>query len=399
MTGDLCWRCAMPRKGRWNGYESASVADMLRRQRLDLSTIHYQFSIISSVAVLELGLLTASRHLLRGRDLLGGHFGCNFIAPLDRHISCIAVRCCRREGKPRVRAHEILPHACAVGIHYSEIHLRRRVSLHCREAIPFYGFLIIPRYALASLVRQTETELRRCGSLRRREAIPLHGFLIILRHAFPFCVYRTQSHLRPIVFPRRRDAIPLHGFLIILRHALAFLIRQTQIILRRDISLPGREAIPLHGFLIILRHAFPLCVHQSHPSLVPLVSVLGKLAKEFHRLNVVAPFVRGAGIVKRVWRRKTSGTEQTKNREQKQSGLHGAPHGIAYGLPEHDCCASPPSTVDRESVNHLSGARTAKPKFITPTFPIGSAGSADIPTQTPPVSCSELTCRCKPFGF
>src|ERR1044071_2120030 len=262
MTGDLCWRCAMPRKGRWNGYESASVADMLRRQRLDLSTIHYQFSIISSVAVLELGLLTASRHLLRGRDLLGGHFGCNFIAPLDRHISCIAVRCCRREGKPRVRAHEILPHACAVGIHYSEIHLRRRVSLHCREAIPFYGFLIIPRYALASLVRQTETELRRCGSLRRREAIPLHGFLIILRHAFPFCV------------------------------------------------------------------------HQAQPSRGPLVSVLGKLAKEFHRLNVVAPFVRGAGIVKRVCRRKTRGTEQTKNREQKQSGLHGAPHGIAYGLPE-----------------------------------------------------------------
>src|ERR1044071_9207988 len=173
------------------------LPDMLRRQRLDLSTIHYQFSIISSVAVLELGLLTASRHLLRDRKLLGGHFGCNFIAPLDRHISCIAVRCCRREGKPRVRAHEILPHACAVGIHYSEIHLRRRVSLHCREAIPFYGFLIIPRYALASLVRQTETELRRCGSLRRREAIPLHGFLIILRHAFPFCVYRTQSHLRP----------------------------------------------------------------------------------------------------------------------------------------------------------------------------------------------------------
>src|SRR5262245_5270503 len=88
------------------------------------------------VAVFKLRLLTAPGHLLRGGDLLGCHFCCNSISTLFRRISRIAVQCCRSEAKPHVRTDKVQWHACAIGIHRTEIYLGNLVSLGCGEAIP-----------------------------------------------------------------------------------------------------------------------------------------------------------------------------------------------------------------------------------------------------------------------
>src|SRR5262249_17725673 len=52
-----------------------------------------------------------------------------------------------------------------------------------------------------------------------------------------------------------------------------------------------------------------LCIYQTQPPLRPLVSLLGKLPKEFDRLNIVAALVRSARVIKRVCRDKTTGCE------------------------------------------------------------------------------------------
>jgi hypothetical protein len=46
------------------------------------------------------------------------------------------------------------------------------------------------------------------------------------------------------------------------------------------------------------------------------VSLLGKRAKEFHRLSILAALVRGDGVIKRVRCGKTTRTEKTKDGEQ-----------------------------------------------------------------------------------
>jgi len=80
-----------PANGNLTVAKVRQLPDMFRMQHLDLSIIHYQFSIISSVAVLELGFLTALYHFLRGSALLGGHFGGNCISLFCRRISGSAV--------------------------------------------------------------------------------------------------------------------------------------------------------------------------------------------------------------------------------------------------------------------------------------------------------------------
>jgi hypothetical protein len=54
------------------------------------------------------------------------------------------------------------------------------------------------------------------------------------------------------------------------------------------------------------------------------VSLLGKLAKEFHRLDIVAALVHSESVIKSVCCGKTSGTEQIKDGEQ-QAAKKGPP--------------------------------------------------------------------------
>src|SRR5277367_2691032 len=185
-----------------------------------------------SVAAL-LRRLPLPRQPLRLGDLVGGHFGGQFVA----RLLCVVIALRGRQVVPHVGENVVLRDAVALLVHEAEVGLGEGIVLIGRLAVPFRCFAVVLWRAMAVLVHAAQHSLTVLVGLIGRFAIPFHRFGIVLRDTSAVLVHETEASLTILGALLGRFAVGFCRFAIVLRHA------STVCICRAEENLRGRVAL------------------------------------------------------------------------------------------------------------------------------------------------------------